>query len=77
MLEKRITYDWSGEGAGPDSGDVLRTKRGRLRLVVRSRRVRSRVHPSRWALQVVDVAEAPAGVRVYELRWNKRERKAR
>lgn len=76
LTTKRITYDFDGEGDAPASGDVLRTARGRCRLVVEARRVRSRVHPSRWALRVVSI-EPPLhpSVRVLSLRWNPRNPK--
>lgn len=67
MRAKRITYDWDGRGRGPRQGDVLRTKTGREWLVVASRRVASRVHPSRWALEVVAVE--PESTPLGDLPW--------
>ncbi len=75
---RRITYDFDGEAEdGPESGDVLRTARGRFRLVVSSRRVKSKVHRARFALGVVVVEAPDEGARVFTLAWKKRERRAR
>lgn len=72
-LPRRITYDLHDPApAEVSAGDVLRSARGRCWLVVSSRRVRSKVAPSRWALEVLNV-EAPApGARVLSFRWNPR-----
>ncbi len=70
-LPKRITYDLLDTGE-VRSGDVLRSARGRCWLVVASRRVRSRVAPSRWALEVVNVDAPAPEARVLSFRWNPR-----
>jgi hypothetical protein len=72
--EKRITYDCE-TAITPKPGDVLQTKRGKLRLVIASRKVNSRRHPSRWALTVTEVSEAPKDVAVFTLAWKPRRRK--
>lgn len=76
MRLKKITYDFEDGDDGPRPGDVLKTVRGRAWLVVHSRRVRSRVHPSRWSLSVQSVEEAPGDARVLSLRWAPRAPKA-
>lgn len=76
MTPRRICYDLEGDGA-VEAGDVLRTARGRCRLVVTSRRVRSRVARSRWMLEVVPVDEPAPGARVLSLRWHPRSPKGR
>jgi hypothetical protein len=74
-LPKRITYDLLDGGfMCVEAGDVLRSARGRCWLVVSSRRVRSKIAPSRWALEVVNVEEPAPGpdLRVFSFRWNPR-----
>lgn len=70
-MPKRITYDLLDPGAVLP-GDVLRSARGRCWLVVSTRRVRSKVAPSRWALEVVNVDAPALGARVLSFRWNPR-----
>lgn len=74
---KRCTYDWDGQpDEGPRPGDCLVTKTGRRWQVLESRQVKSRVHPSRWALKILRV---PAGLfkatRELDLVWAPRGRK--
>ena len=69
--EVGITYDWKGDGRGPQAGDVLRTRTGRCYLVLRARQVRSKVSPCRLKLRavVVDPAELEGGFQEFELGW--------
>lgn len=74
--ERSITYDWNGsEDDPPREGDVLVSARS-LYLVVSIRRVRSRVHPCRWAIKAVKIGEEDLGQgeRLLELRWNRRQK---
>ena len=48
----KITFDNDPGAPPPRPGDVLRTVRGRVWLILAVRRVRSRVSPSRWTLTV-------------------------
>ena len=71
---KKCTYDWDGPGEGPQRHDVLVTKTGKRWRVVFSRQVRSRVHPSRWALALVKEPSALVGRsgREFPLVWASR-----
>lgn len=76
---RRITYD-ADPGVAPRDGDVLRTVRGHLWLIVHARGVRSRVALNRWALDVVKIEEPlpPArGRRVLSFRWYPRGKRRR
>lgn len=68
--EKGMTLDWDGEDA-PVVGDELRTTRTRY-LIVSLRRVRSRVHPSRWAVRMRPILAGDHPGRVFEFRWHAR-----
>lgn len=69
----RCTYD-ADPRREPRVGDVLRTKRGNLHLVMSCRQVRSRVSSSRWDLRLEGVADAGER-RVLPLVWYPRGRK--
>lgn len=78
---KRITYDATpGDPATePRAGDLLESTKSRY-AIVSARQVRSRVHPSRWALEVVPCvstteASKALGFRVLPLRWYPRGRR--
>lgn len=75
MTPKRITYDVSDDGPGPDVGDVLMSSRSAY-LVVSSRAVRTRDGVRRFALGVLRFAveDAPKGRRL-TLRWHYRNAK--
>lgn len=77
MTGKRITYD-AAPGLKPRAGDVLCTRTGRLWLILSSRRVRSRVSESRWALRAVRVDDDVAsGRRFFPLCWYPRGQRRR
>jgi hypothetical protein len=72
--EVGITYDWDGEGPPPAPGAGLVTATGRCYLITEARRVRSRVHPRRFALRaaVIELADAPE--LLLTLSWGARHR---
>ena len=68
-----MTYD-ADPGDRPEPGMFLRAESGRCCLIVRSRLVRSGVHPNRWALraEVVLADEVPDGAKVIPFAWYSR-----
>lgn len=68
---KRITYD-ADPGEAVVAGDVLVTSTSRLYLVVKARKVLSRRHVNRFALETVVIESAPPDATTHRLVWYRR-----
>lgn len=70
-----LSYDVAPDKPDPDGGDVLQTEAGSSYLIVGSRRVRSSVHPRRFALDCERISRERAdaaladGGRLFSMRW--------
>lgn len=70
-----LSYDLAPDRPDPAEGDVLRTEAGSSYLILGARRVRSSVHPRRFALDCERISREQAdkaltdGARLFPMRW--------